>query len=431
MKKRTVALIILLAGAALVGIILVQVYWMRNAITLQEELFDNKVNVTLRSVVNAMFADRQHAEGEPFVCSPGCDLRTHEVLSAINPVKLDSLLHLEFNEMDITKEHIWGVYDPSSGNFFAGENTEQKDKLISAGHRIPLSCLYRQEQLMLAVYFPNENQAMLATILPWMIVSVIFIIVVVFAFSYMIFSFMKQKKLSEIKADFVNNMTHELKTPISTISLASEMLLNPKNLSSEDKTRKYAKMIFDENQRMQQQVDHVLQMAVLENEAFKLDLVPVDAHVLIRQCISRFDLVIRNVNGNIKFYPEADEAVVVADYVHLQNVICNLLDNAVKYSHNKVDITVRTYNQNGMFMMSFVDKGIGINSENQKLIFEKMYRVPTGNRHDVKGFGIGLYYVKKVTDALNGRIKVTSEPDKGSVFEISLPVNVSVETHEA
>lgn len=431
MKKRTVALIILIAGAALVGIILIQVYWMRNAVRLQEELFDNKVNVTLRSVVNAMFDQRAHADGEPFVCSPGCDLRTHEVLSAINPVKLDSLLHIEFSEMDITREHIWGVYDPATDNFFAGENTHQREKLINSGHRIPLSCLYRDEQLMLAVYFPNESQAMLATILPWMIISVLFVLLVAFAFSYMIFSFMKQKKLSEIKADFVNNMTHELKTPISTISLASEMLMNPLNLGSEDKTRKYARMIFDENQRMQQQVDHVLQMAVLENDAFKLDMLPVEAHALIRQCITRFDLAVKNVNGTINFIPEAEDTNIIADQIHFQNVICNLLDNAVKYSLLKVDITVRTYNENGMFIISFKDKGIGISSDNLKLIFDKMYRVPTGNRHDVKGFGIGLYYVKKVTEALNGRIKVSSEPDKGSIFEISFPVNVSVETHEA
>lgn len=431
MKKRTVALIILIAGASLVGIIVIQVYWMRNAVRLQEELFDNKVNVTLRTVVNALFDERAQANGEPFVCSPGCDLRTHEVLSAINPTKLDSLLHIEFSEMNISMEHIWGVYDPATGNFFAGENTHLQDKLIHSGHRIPLSCLYREEQLMLAVYFPNESQVMLSTILPWMIISVIFVIVVASAFSYMIFSFMKQKKLSEIKADFVNNMTHELKTPISTISLASEMLLNPKNLSSEDKTRKYARMIFDENQRMQQQVDHVLQMAVLENNAFKLSLTPVNAHALIKLCVARFDLAIRNVNGTINFIPGAEEATITADQVHFQNVICNLLDNAVKYSPDKVNITVRTYNENGMFVMSFMDSGIGISNENLKLIFDKMYRVPTGNRHDVKGFGIGLYYVKKVIEALNGRITVTSEPDKGSVFEIFLPVNVSVQPHEA
>jgi two-component system, OmpR family, phosphate regulon sensor histidine kinase PhoR len=430
MKKSTIAVIISIAALALVGIIIIQVYWMRNALRLQEELFDKNVSVTLKSVVNRMFDERSAAVMEPYVCSPDCDHRTMRVLEAINPVRLDSLMHEEFDGMEITREYVWGVFDPSTGNFYAGENNSKKDDILASSHHVSLSCLYRSEQLMLGVYFPNESGVLMGKIMPWMIVSLLFVLIVVFAFSYMIFSFMRQKKLSEIKSDFVNNMTHELKTPISTISLASEMLLNPNSNGSEEKTHKYARMIFDENQRLKLQVEQVLQISVLEKGTFKLEMTAFDAHDLIEQCIARFDLAVKNANGTITFNPEAGESELVADITHFQNIVCNLLDNAVKYSPVKPDILVSTRNEGGMLVISFRDKGIGISHDNQKMIFEKLYRVPKGNQHDVKGFGIGLYYVKTITEALKGQVKVHSEIGKGSNFEIYLPSRVMVAVHE-
>lgn len=241
---------------------------------------------------------------------------------------------------------------------------------------------------------------------------------------------MRQKKLSEIKSDFVNNMTHELKTPISTISLASELLLKSVNPLSEDKTRKYARMIFDENQRLQQQVEQVLQMSVLEEGTFKLDYSTFDVHGIIEQCISRFDLVIKNTEGSLRLLPRAKNSQLVADMIHFQNIICNLLDNAIKYSPGKPDITVITRNEEDRLIISVHDQGIGISKENQKLVFDKLYRVPTGNRHDVKGFGLGLYYVKTIAEALHGEVIVRSEVNKGSIFEVNLPLNTTVATYE-
>lgn len=430
MKKSTIAVIISFAALALVGIIIIQVYWMRNALRLQEELFDNSVNVTLKSVVNRMFDEKAAAEMEPFVCSPECDHRTMQVLAAINPVRLDSLMHEEFDGMEITRQYVWGVFDPASGAFFAGENGNEKNNILKSNHRASLSCLYRTEQLMLGVYFPNESGVLLRRIIPWMIMSFIFVLIVGFAFSYMIFSFMKQKKLSEIKSDFVNNMTHELKTPISTISLASELLLKSVNPLSEDKTRKYASMIYDENRRLQQQVEQVLQMSVLEEGTFKLDITTFDVHSVIEQCISRFDLVIRNTEGSVRLLPRAQKSQLNADMIHFQNIICNLLDNAIKYSPIKPDITVITRNEDDMLVIAVHDQGIGISKENQKMVFDKLYRVPTGNRHDVKGFGLGLYYVKTIAEALHGEVSVHSELNKGSVFEVYLPLNATVATYE-
>lgn len=430
MKKNTIAVIIFFAAIALIGIIFIQVYWMRNALRLQEELFDNSVSVTLKSVVNRMFDEKSTAEMEPFVCSPDCDHRTMQVLAAINPVRLDSLMHEEFDGMEITRQYVWGVFDPASGVFFAGENGNEKGNILKSNHRASLSCLYKKEQLILGVYFPNESSVLLSRIIPWMLMSLLFVLIVGFAFSYMIFSFMRQKKLSEIKSDFVNNMTHELKTPISTISLASELLLKSVNPLSEDKTRKYARMIFDENQRLQQQVEQVLQMSVLEEGTFKLDYSTFDVHGIIEQCISRFDLVIKNTEGSLRLLPRAKNSQLVADMIHFQNIICNLLDNAIKYSPGKPDITVITRNEEDRLIISVHDQGIGISKENQKLVFDKLYRVPTGNRHDVKGFGLGLYYVKTIAEALHGEVIVRSEVNKGSIFEVNLPLNTTVATYE-
>lgn len=430
MRKKTIALIISIAALALMGIIIIQVYWMRNALQLQEELFNNSVNVTLKSVVNRMFDERQMPDREPFMCGPECDHRIMKVLTAINPARLDSLLHEEFDGMEITREYVWGVFDPMSKQFFAGETGNLKSDLLRTDHTVSLSCLYRNEQLMLGVYFPNENSVLMRKIIPWMAISLLLLLVVVFAFSYMIFLFMRQKKLSELKSDFVNNMTHELKTPISTISLASEMLLSSNGQVNEEKARKYARMIYDENLRMQQQVEQVLQMAVLEEGSFKLNHSSFDAHEVIARCISRFELMMNSANGSLRFMPGADFHEIEADVTHFQNIICNLLDNAVKYSAENPDITVRTRIQDRMFVVAVQDKGLGINHENQKMVFDKLYRVPTGNLHDVKGFGLGLYYVKTVIEALGGYVKVHSELNKGSIFEIYLPLKKSVSAHE-
>lgn len=431
MHRNKVRLIIFFAGLAMIGIIFIQFYWMKNAFQLQEKLFDDRVNVALKSVVNRMFDEKLTPDSPPYVCSPDCDRRTSRVLMEINPVRLDSLLHEEFDGMDITREYAWGVFDPYTTRFFMGETGALQEDIIESAHTVSLSCLYRNEQLTMGVYFPQENKLILMKILPWVLLSLVFVGVIIYAFSWMIFSFQKQKKLSDIKSDFVNNMTHELKTPISTISLASEMLLNSNGNLSDDKKQKYTRMIFDENLRLQQQVEQVLQMAILEKGSFKLELTLFDAHEVIEKCINRFDLVIKNTSGRIAFNPASIDSFIEADLTHFQNVICNLLDNAIKYSGSSPDIVVSTGLVDKKFVISFQDKGIGISQENQKMIFEKLYRVPTGNIHNVKGFGLGLYYVKTIIEALGGEVKVHSEVNKGSTFEILMPYPVKSKVNES
>jgi len=422
MKKKTILLLIILTSVSLAGVILIQLYWVRNGMKLQEEQFDNKVKVTLKSVVNRMFDEKSTFQANPFVCNDECDHRTKQILEAINPVRLDSLMQEEFGGMEITREYTWGVFDPSSKAILAGDAGRFKTELLSTNHSVSLSCLYRPEQLMLGVYFPGEKSMLWRRILPWLILSFFLLAVMISAFTYMIFSFLRQKKLSEMKTDFVNNMTHEFKTPIATISLASEMLLNPKINESAERTVRYARIIFDENLRLRHQVDQVLQIVVLDKGGFHLRMSYFDANEAILSCLKSFELTVRDKGGFLNFKPETSSQQLFADENHFKNIINNLLDNAAKYSRGYPEIQVVTRNNNGMFVVEVHDKGLGISAEHQKHIFRKLYRVPTGNVHDVKGSGLGLYYVKTMTEAHGGFVRVESEQKRGSIFEIHFPI---------
>lgn len=232
----------------------------------------------------------------------------------------------------------------------------------------------------------------------------------------------RQKRLSEIKNDFVNNMTHELKTPISTISLASQML-NDKSIPVENKNLSHiSRVIETESKRLGYQVEKVLQMAVLDKGRLKLREKVVDVHEIIHSAVNNFGLQVEKRGGSLTWNPDAKKSVIKADEVHLTNVISNLLDNAVKYCKEKPEIELSTRNENDKLVITIKDHGIGISKEDQKRIFEKFYRVPTGNLHNVKGFGLGLSYVKKIIEIHNGSIDVKSEPNKGTRFDIFLPL---------
>jgi two-component system phosphate regulon sensor histidine kinase PhoR len=275
---------------------------------------------------------------------------------------------------------------------------------------------------VLGVYFPNETTFIYKQMLFWLVLSAIFIIIIILSFGFTTYSYIKQKKFSTIKNDFINNMTHELKTPISTISLSSEMLLQKEVLINPDKIIKYAKVIYDENNRLKSQVEHVLQAAITDKGTLELKKHEVNIHKIIEENIDKISTIIKNIEGKILFKPDALKYIVIADSVLISTVVSNLLDNACKYSKNKPEITIITYNIGEKIGISIKDKGIGISKEHLKDIFKEFYRITTGNIHDVKGFGLGLYFVKTIIEAHGGTIKVNSEINKGSKFEIILPL---------
>lgn len=274
----------------------------------------------------------------------------------------------------------------------------------------------------LLLRFPGRDRYLMANV-SWMLSgSVLFTVLMVSAFVIVTWLMLRQKKLSEMKTDFINNMTHEFKTPIATISLATDAITNPRVIHDPEQIKYFSRVIREENRRMNHQVEGILQMSLLEKHDFRINLIPSDAHDLIARAIEHISLQIEKRHGEITFDPSAEEAEIKADEIHFINVLYNLLDNANKYSADKPLINVSTSNHNGHFIITISDQGIGMSKETQQHIFEKFYRKPTGNVHNVKGFGLGLSYVKAIVEAHQGVISVDSEEGKGSRFTIKIPL---------
>ncbi len=275
----------------------------------------------------------------------------------------------------------------------------------------------------LYLYFPKQNTFLLKETGLLVIPTFVLTAMLIGIFVFTILIILKQKKLSDIKNDFINNMTHELKTPISTISLASQMLRD-NTVSNTPKTIEHISgIIFQESKRLTTQVEKVLQMAVFNEGKLKLKFKEVNINTLITSIVLNFELRVKSKNGELTSDLKADPAIIKGDEVHITNVLFNLLDNAVKYSKEEPKIIISTELKDDWLVVSVKDHGIGISKEHLGQIFERFYRVPTGNVHDVKGFGLGLSYVKIIVDAHRGRVKVESAPNKGTKFMIYFPIN--------
>ena len=273
------------------------------------------------------------------------------------------------------------------------------------------------------IFFPTMDDYIFSSV-RFMIPSIIFTLVLLVTFIFTIFIIFRQKKLTEIKNDFINNMTHEFKTPISTISLAAQMLNDPAIGKSEVMFKHISGVINDETKRLRFQVEKVLQMSMFERQQATLKKKEVDANELVNGVINTYRLKVESCHGILDADLQAADPIIYVDEMHFTNVVFNLLDNAVKYKRADTDIhlKIRTWNESGKFYLSIADNGIGIKKENLKKIFEKFYRVHTGNLHDVKGFGLGLAYVKKIINDHKGTIRAESEVGVGTKFIIVLPL---------
>lgn len=268
------------------------------------------------------------------------------------------------------------------------------------------------------ITFPQKNSLILTKMTASMATSGALLLVLIFCFGYTIFSILRQKKISEMKMDFINNMTHEFKTPVSTIMIASETLKDKEIIEDKTRVERLANIIFEENQRLGSHIERVLNIARIEKNDFKLDLKQIDVNEMVSTVLDSMSLKLQKYHVQAQLNLNAENAVIEADELHFSNVIYNLVDNAIKYSTDVPDITISTFNKNGHVVIRVADKGIGMNRDQQARIFEQFYRIPTGNLHDVKGFGLGLSYVNTIVKRLNGTISVRSEKEKGSEFEL-------------
>ena len=335
---------------------------------------------------------------------------------------LESQLRKSLDNKGLSDDFEFAVISGTDEELIPVKSGGFTDENLESPYRISLfpNDIFQKPNFLL-LDFPHQQKHLFGSIFFLLLGSIIFTLIIIITFSVTILVILKQKKISEIKSDFINNMTHEFKTPIATISLAADSINNPRVLGFPEKVKYFTGIIKEENRRMNAQVENVLQMSLIDKRDFDLRVMELDIHEIIKRAAQNFRLQVERKEGEVALDLKAENPVIQTDENHFYNVITNLLDNACKYSPEKLYIRVSTENTAAGIKISVEDRGIGITKEAQHKIFDKFFRVSTGNIHNVKGFGLGLSYVKAIVLAFGGKILLESEPGKGSRFDVFLP----------
>lgn len=349
-------------------------------------------------------------------------LAPENIRSRIDEKQIEKALSASLQNRGIKTPFNYAVVNSQNDSvlFFSDSNAVEKAKaLVYSTQLFPNDII--PENNFLTVWFPQKSMLLFSISDVNLFSSFIFILIVMVCFAYTLVTLVRQKKLSDMKSDFINNMTHELKTPIATISVAADALRDTAPAADESQIKYYSGIIRQENERMNAQVERVLQLARLDKKEMQLNKESINIHELIHNAATTFRMQVEKSNGTLTEELIAEQPVILADALHISNVVHNLLDNANKYSHEKPEIKIKTWNDSKGIFLSVADNGIGMNKETQKKIFDKFYRASKGNIHDVKGFGIGLSYVKEVVELHRGKIAVDSQAGEGSTLTIFLP----------
>ena len=436
--KRSFRIIIVLIGLSIGGLFLLQASWLSNLLEITEVQLVNKVNESGISVVNDIKERVYNGQPVTLPKKGGLGFSPDLHLHFIKPVSVDDY----FTKAQISDKiaAAFKAADLQKLNFeFAITSTRDEYEMLSSNfkteywdtinNKITYIAIIPEtgtdyegfssfEKLIIVI--PDYNSQVLAS-LKWVLLGAItFMIIILAAFFVTIRSLLVQKKLSEIKSDFINNMTHEFKTPIATISLAVDALRNEKVQANPEKMAYFSGIIKDENIRMNKHVETILQAAHMDKEDFELNLVPLHLHEIIKGAMDNHQLQLKDKDGEVILHLNASTDVIDADEIHFSNLISNLIDNAIKYAAAAPIITISTYLKGSSIFVTVADNGIGMTDETVKRIFEKFYRAHTGNLHNVKGFGLGMSYVKTVIDAHKGSISVASKLGEGSVFTVQM-----------
>lgn len=341
-----------------------------------------------------------------------------------DPDQLDSLLHTELKKKSINIPYDYAIINPRSGRLIEISKDYSNERLLQSHFKTNLFPNdVTNEPNLLVIDFPSQEKYLMSKIWFPLSSSALLILIILICFGYAVFTIVRQKKISVMKTDFMNNMTHEFKTPISTIGLAIEALLDPTIPQKISMKMKYLGIIADENKRLESQVADVLQMAQLDKNELKLNLVTVDLHAIIQQAVDKISIQMERKLGHLKLALNASQFKLKGDEAYLLGVLLNLLDNALKYSNDAPNIMIRTQNIRGQLICSIKDHGMGMSKEAQRSIFQKFYRVASGNVHNIKGFGLGLAYVKEIITLHHGSIEVESELKKGTNFIVKFPLD--------
>lgn len=347
-------------------------------------------------------------------------LKRKPIHKRVSENEIKSLLSRKLKENGIDIAYEFAIYSNDLATKVQSDNFENN---IKSTFSTPI--FYddnNQTPYKLLVNFPDDEKFILSSVIKMILLSVVFTLIIIIAYASSLYQLIKQRKISEIKTDFINNMTHEFKTPIATINLALDSIKNPKIIGDKDKVIRYLNMIKEENKRMHAQVENVLRISKLEKNELNISKDRVELHDLILDAITHVELIVENREGYIKTFLEAEISTVLANETHFTNVIVNILDNAIKYSPKAPKIEVYTENVGNNIILKIKDHGSGMSKAAVKRVFEKFYREHTGNIHNVKGHGLGLAYVKRIVDDHQGHVSAESEKDNGSTFTIKLPI---------
>lgn len=414
-RKSIIVLMLIIIGA----LFTTQAYWFKKAFTLQERQFDEKLNIALRDVAHQLLIlDNDSSSRIPPITKLSSNEYYVETNTYFSLITLDSCLRSAFLSRNITANFDYVVQKADDGVIILG-NT-----VIDLYNTADVSCKVRldgNEDLNFKVRIDNKTGYLINSMGIW-VYSTLSLIAILAVFIFILISIIKGRKLALLKRDFVNNMTHELKTPIANIAVASDAIRNRNSKMDEQKLEKYADIIYKENERLHNLVDRVLQISSIEKKEESLRFENIDLHAIISGVALNFEAKIQQNNGQIETLLEADKFTLEADKIHLSNVIYNLVDNAIKYSSQAPDVTIRTWNNKKNIYIEVEDKGIGMSMDIQERIFEKYFRAESGNLHNTKGYGLGLSYVKLIVEKHKGSITFKSTEGKGSTFSLSLPV---------
>lgn len=418
MRFKHIRYVVLLGAFAIIGIIAIQLYFMKKEWSNKEKQFAQTVTICLRNVATKIYKFNNTAPSTP---NPVRQLSSNyfvvDVNSEIDARILEHYLKTEFERYNIQTDFEFGIYNCETDVMEYGNYIFHNGKVKQYAESVDLP-KYKGYNYYFGVNFPLLNNTIAGDMTIWFFLIGILIVSVVF-FAYSIFVILQQKKLSELQRDFINNMTHEFKTPIASITIAADVISNPQSLKEPARILTYGSVIKQEVSRLNDQVDKVLQIARIEKSGFHLRLEMLDLNAIIMQAVENC-LSNHEEKVNIKTFLSNDVGKVEGDRMHLTNIFYNLLDNAVKYGGETPEIIIKSNAKANRIIVTVSDNGSGIPRAHQKRVFQKFYRIPTANVHDVKGFGLGLFYVKSICDAHHWKISLDPTPAIGATFILEI-----------
>lgn len=423
MRNTIIRRVIVLGALASLSLLAVQSYWVLRTWDLQEQEFNRRVNQAMLDAANQLAQMNLFAlPTQKLVQQVSTNYWVVNVNNVFEASDLEHALGKAFETQGLKEDYEYGIFDCSSDQMVRGKFMKYSTKKDEAQPLAePLPKHYDQDFIYyFGVLFPGKSANILSSM--WLVVGFTALMLLTVAFFiYSIFVILRQKQLSELQRDFINNMTHEFKTPISTINISTDVFLKNEKIQEDPRLHRYAGIIKEQVLRLNTQVEKVLQLAKIERDNIELNVEEIDLNELIHNISPSIELKINDKEGILHLDLNASNPMIRADKLHLTNILHNLVDNGVKYSKEKPEIHISLRNESGFLVLSVQDNGIGIPKEHQKRVFDKFHRVPTGNVHNVKGFGLGLFYVKTMCKEHHWKLKLMSELGKGTTIEILMP----------